>query len=346
MKKHCVIPTLTTICLLIGLTLSNAARADLGAQKDSQGVSRKQPKENSQRPDSEEGINGVPVMWEDPVDLESRDLFYGIGGQKGEPDPSDKFVFIKEDTGGHAKKIHVKDGKGREWRVKFGLEPRPETAATRIIWAVGYHADQAYYVRHARIEGYVEPDVSDVRFERDDDGYKKAGRWDWNSNPFVGTRELDGLKTLMALLNNFDLKGDNNKIIRPGKKKPSESAKLIYFVSDLGATLGSTGHWFTGLPVLGELPLGNKGVANQFAEHRFIDGVSKGEVQFHMQRRRANRALQAVKVENARWMGGLLARLSDKQLTDAFRAGGFDETETFTYVRALCDRIKQLQNLK
>ena len=45
-------------------------------------------------------------------------------------------------------------------------------------------------------------------------------------------------------------------------------------------------------------------------------------------------------------MGELMARLSDNQIADAFRAGGFDETETAIYVRALRDRIRQLQNLR
>jgi hypothetical protein len=45
-------------------------------------------------------------------------------------------------------------------------------------------------------------------------------------------------------------------------------------------------------------------------------------------------------------MGSLLARLSDKQLTDAFRAGGFDEADTSVFLRAIRDRIGQLQNLK
>ena len=345
MRMPALITMLTMTCLMIGLVITNGAQADFSAQKNSQAPSPKQPKNNSQAHELEEGINPLPVMWEDPVDLERRDLFYGIGGQKGAPDPMSRFIFIKHDTQGKAEKIHVEDERGRKWRVKFGPEPKPETAATRIVWAAGYHVDQAYFVRHARIEGYGDADLSEVRFERDNDGYKKVGRWEWNSNPFVGTRELDGLKTLMALLNNYDLKEENNKIVTPAKNS-SESVKHIYFVSDLGATLGSTGHWFNELPLLGELPTGNKGVAKQFAEHGFIDGVSKGEVRFHMQRRRANRALQRVKVENARWMGELMARLSDKQIADAFRAGGFDDMESATYVRALRDRIRQLQNLR
>ena len=121
---------------------------------------------------------------------------------------------------------------------------------------------------------------------------------------------------------------------------------MIYYVSDLGATLGSTGKWFTSLPITGELPAGTQGNPKQFAEHRFIDGVSHGEVSFHNKRQRAGRALEGVRVENARWMGSLLARLSDKQLADAFRAGGFDADETAIYLSALRARIGQLQNLK
>jgi hypothetical protein len=45
-------------------------------------------------------------------------------------------------------------------------------------------------------------------------------------------------------------------------------------------------------------------------------------------------------------MGNLLGRLSDKQLSDAFRAGGFSDSEVQTYQRALRYRIDQLRNLK
>ena len=61
MKRYVVIPMLTAICLLIGLTIGIAARADRGARKDSRATSPRQPKENSQELDSEEGINCVPA---------------------------------------------------------------------------------------------------------------------------------------------------------------------------------------------------------------------------------------------------------------------------------------------
>ena len=63
-------------------------------------------------------------------------------------------------------------------------------------------------------------------------------------------------------------------------------------------------------------------------------------------RRVANQVLDGVKVEHARWMGNLLGRLSEKQLTDAFRAGGFSESEVAIYVKEIRERIRQLQNLE
>ena len=45
-------------------------------------------------------------------------------------------------------------------------------------------------------------------------------------------------------------------------------------------------------------------------------------------------------------MGGLLGQLSNKQLSDAVRAGGYEGAEAALYVRVLRARINQLRNLK
>lgn len=306
----------------------------------------KQTVANTQKTVGEDVAEGRPVMWIEPLDLETRDLFHGIGGKKGEPDPSARYNFIERNKSGNSEKIVVEDNRDRRWTIKFGPEARPETTASRLVWACGYHVDQDYFVKRAHVDGRGGFDVWDVRFERDNDGFKKVGRWSWQSNPFVGTRDLDGLKTLMALFNNFDLKTLNTKIVRPAKKKSSEESILIYYVNDLGATLGSTGAWYTNAPILGEIPTGTKGNAKDYADSKFIDKVKEGKVIFHSNRRRAKRAMAGVSILNALWIGNLLARLSDKQLTDAFRAGGFDEKETVSYVRTIRNRIKQLQQLK
>jgi len=73
--------------------------------------------------------------------------------------------------------------------------------------------------------------------------------------------------------------------------------------------------------------------------------VRNGEVIFHFERSRGRSVLKGVSVTNARWMGSLLGRLSNKQLTDAFRAGGFNQDEVAVFVRTMRTRINQLQKL-
>ena len=43
-------------------------------------------------------------------------------------------------------------------------------------------------------------------------GGEEAATWSWHDNPFVGTREFNGLKVMMALVNNWDLKDVNNRV--------------------------------------------------------------------------------------------------------------------------------------
>lgn len=290
--------------------------------------------------------NAQPVLWQEPTDIENRDLIYGIGGREGAPDPAGKYTFLADHGSPQDSnpKIDVKDEQGRKWIVKFGPEVKAETTATRIVWAVGYHVDQDYFVERATIDGYNREETRNMRFERDDDDWKKVGRWDWRDNPFVGTRELDGLKTLMALLHNVDVSELNNKIVRPKKKAGSDIE--VYYVNDLGSSLGSTGAWFTKLPLLTKAPSETKGVPKDYVKNGFIAEVKKGEVNFRIVRRSASQALDGVKVEHARWMGNLLGRLSEKQLTDAFRVGGFSESEVAIYVKEIRERIRQLQNLE
>lgn len=317
------------------------------AQKKNKDEKSKKQKEDKKDKEPEKGNTQEPhaMMWQEPTDIETRDLFNGAGGAAGAPDPNGKFTFESRSGSGTSEKIHVIDDKGRKWTVKFGPEARPETAASRIVWAAGYHTDQDYFVKRAHIEGRGGFDVREVRFERGDDGFKEDGVWAWEENPFSGTRELQGLKVLMALLNNWDLKTENNKIIRASKKGGGDRDLRIYYVADVGGTLGKTGSAFNKLPGFGNAPAGSKGNPNAYAEQAFIDGVRNGQVAFHY-KGKDPKALGGVTAENARWMGNLLGRLSDKQLADAFRSGGFTDPEVATYVKAMRARINELKNLK
>ncbi|MCI0486306.1 MAG: hypothetical protein L0229_06870 [Blastocatellia bacterium] len=300
----------------------------------------------AQKKDKDDDPNsGRPILWTEPTDIESRDLFHGLGGEEGAPDPSGKFKFVRRSTSGTSEKIIVDDDKGRSWTVKFGPESRPETTVTRILWAVGYHVDQDYFVKKAFIEGRGGFEVWDVRFERRDDGYKDLGPWKWFANPFLGTREYDGLRTLMMVVGNWDLKDENNKIVRPNKESGGDRSLRVHYVSDLGGTLGKVGNPIRKTWFLRNLPGGTKNDPEGYENQVFINGVKNGTVDFNYKGK--NHTLpRGVKVEHARWMGNLLGRLSNKQLSDAFRAGGFTEAEIEIYVRELRDRIDQLKALR
>jgi hypothetical protein len=319
---------------------SGSGSAGIGPQEK-----QEKPKDRSEKTRAVSGTEGHPVLWNDPGHLESLDLFYGPGGKDGAPDPSGKFTYVGPDKNGTQKKVYVKDDRNREWTVKFGPEARPETVATRIVWAMGYHTDEDYFVSRVHIDGMPGGDAANVRFKRRHHGFKDVGLWSWENNPFVGTRELDGLKVLMVLMNNWDLKLANNKVLKPDKKSGENPDERIYYVGDLGATFGKTGSLVRELHLPNDPPAGSKDRPSDYAHQAFIDGVRGGAVRFHYKGKDAS-TLKGIPIERARWMGSLLARLSDKQLTDAFRAGGYNPSETAMLVSAMRERINELQGLR
>src|SRR5687768_804995 len=200
----------------------------------------------SKRASNSNNVASAPILWRNPENISSRNLFYGPGS----PDlaPVAPFTFVKEDKGGESPKFVVRDARGDEWTVKLGPEAQAETVSTRLVWAVGYFAEEAYYFEEVRIDrlprlsrgqDFVSGDaVRGARFEPKRSGMKRGATWSWQKNPFENTRELSGLKVLMILLNNFDARPENNRIIYVDVARHREAR---YYVTDLGATLGRAG---------------------------------------------------------------------------------------------------------
>ena len=308
--------------------------------------------------------SGTPVLWRNPGDIASRDLRYGPGSARLAPVAP--FTFVEEDKSGESPKFDVKDARGVEWRVKLGPEAQSETVATRLVWSVGYFAEEAYYLDRARINGlkrlsrgrdYVEGRdvVRGARFEPRRKGVERGPEWDWDKNLFKDTRELNGLKVLMILLNNYDARKANNRIFyvpRSGRRRP----EARYTVSDLGATLGRAGG------------LGGKRSKNNlkdFLSTRFVTGVEDdGSVEFDYDTRptklgmftvfyppyyrgevKKEKTMRGIPDVHARWIGSLLSQLTDDQLRDAFDAANYDEETREGFVRTLRERINQLTRL-
>jgi hypothetical protein len=288
-----------------------------------------------------EPLQGTPVLWKDPGDITSKDMLAGAGGEAMKPDISN-VTFVKDEVGGYSAGFRVRDGAGNVWVAKLGKEAQPETAASRFVWAAGYVSEIHYLFPCVHIKGAPDKNVercegkgfANVRFEARPKGIKRQGTtWSWANNPFSGTKELKGLIVLMAFLNNWDLKDDNNKLIYvPGSD--GAQGEIHYILSDLGATFGKTGGFLSR----------SRNDPEDYAKSKFIEGVEGGRVKFAYSGK--NSALfKDITVADAKWVGELLSRLSDQQLTDAFRAGNFTPEEIGLLVPAVRARINQLVNL-
>src|SRR5579859_1311365 len=72
-------------------------------------------------------------LWREPKNIASENLLYGVGSKEREP--KGPFTFVKEDLEGTNPKYDVRDENGVKWKVKLGAEARPETVASRFVWA-------------------------------------------------------------------------------------------------------------------------------------------------------------------------------------------------------------------
>ena len=272
---------------------------------------------------------GRPVMWE-AVNIRSRNLYDGPGGTGMRPNLS-RIEFLKDEKGGHNKKYRIRDGSGNEWVAKLGREAQPETAAVRLLWGIGYKTEINYLVPTLTIPG--KGTFQNVRLEARPSNVERLGEWKWESNPFVGTPQLQGLKMMMVFMTNWDVLDLQNKILRVGGEDQ-------YVVSDLGSTFGRLGN--NNLPLF--YRLGRKvNSPKSYIKTSFVKEVEEGEVKLAYKGK--NRGLfRGFKVDQARWLARLLSRLSEQQIRDAFRAANYSDVDIRTLTTAVNNKIRELEN--
>jgi len=344
-------------------------------------------------------VKPVPIdtLWHDPGQISSLDLAFGAGGKAHAPREGATYSFVKEDLGGTSTKFYVKDDEGVEWLVKVGDEARSETAATRFVWAMGYFTDEDYFVPDLHVSGLTklhrhsksvhnDGTVTNARLKRSSKNQKKVATWSWADNPFRGSRELNGLRVMMALINNWDLKTVNNKVYGSKHDPPkhsedgalsqdrqeklgdgdeaardddtrasagaADSDRVRYVVSDLGASFGRTGAYFSR----------SKGKVKDYMKDKFIRGATPETVDFVMrvrpggmirffkpgytrQRMTIADAVQNISRDDAKWIGSQLARLTPDQIRSAFESSGFTAKEADGYQAELSRRIAELNTL-
>lgn len=306
--------------------------------------------------------NAAALIWSDPGDIASRNLVWGSGGEKDQP--HQPVVFDKEDMKGTNPKFDVRDQDGEKWKVKLGVEARPETVVNRLLWAMGYFTEEDYFLSQLQVQNLpprlkrgqqlIKPGgiVPNVRIKRHPKHAEKDVQWHWRHNPFYGTREFNGLRVMMALVNNWDLKDDNNAIY-----DDKENGKQLYMVTDLGASFGATGYRLG--PGRGKGNLGN------YKHSKFISHVHGDYVDFgtpshstvvallggpftignFISRQKIRWIGRNIPRADAKWIAGLLAQLKPEQIQDAFRAAAYSDSEVQQFSAILEQRIAELGNL-
>jgi hypothetical protein len=291
------------------------------------------------------------VLWRDPGAVADLDLVQGPGGANGAPRPP--FRFIEEHLSGSQPCVSVTDANGRCWRVKWGDEVRSENFAVRLAWACGYFAETTYFLPSGTIEGAtnlqrakacIGPDCrfADARFELDDPAVRKffeEHSWAWNDNPFLGTRELQGLKVIVMLLSDWDTKdrrdvarGSNTAIFEHRIHRRREAR---YLITDWG---GSMGRWGSNIVTRGRWdPAGFEAQTSEF-----LTGVDHEAIRFGYAGQRTADIAIGIMVDDVRWLYRYLGKVSDAQIGAALEASGATAEEIESFSRSLRNRITQL----
>jgi hypothetical protein len=310
--------------LLAGLVLSGCVMVSLVAVERAAGVGT--PAE------------GVHELWVEPTDLEQRDLCRGPSDGPPPPVAKDSFAFVARDTSGRSPGYDVKDGDGVIWSVKLGPEAQAEVVAARLLWALGFHQPPTYYLASWTLSGPDAGPKEGGRFRPEIDAWKPVGDSNWAEFPLANTAANGGLLVAQMMINNWDLKSSNNKIIERGADATGPAR--FYIVRDLGASLGSNeqAKWLRWTQM--RIAQGSKNDLAGFEESGFIDGVEDGYVKFSYSG--PNKYLVSrVTPEHVRWTAKLFARLSDQQWKDAFRAGGYPPEDAARYIAKFKQKIAE-----
>ena len=268
-------------------------------------------------------------LWSEPRDITQRNLMWGASREAEAPGANELFTVTAVDKTGYSRGYDVTGSDGRQWDVKVGKEVQSEIVLSRILWALGYHQPQTFYVTSWQLTGEWEFEGEPARFRLQSD-HKSDGEWAWRENPFTGTRPLQGLVAINLLLNNHDLKTSNNRIYRLTDAR-SEPVRR-YVVQDIGASLGKP----RGFPYV----RGTRNDIDDYEDLNLIRKVNGSRAQLDYRGLHGD-ILERLTPADVVWACELVNRLSDAQLDDAFKAGGYEPDVRKRYIAKLRSKIQE-----
>ncbi len=270
----------------------------------------------------------IAELWVDPG-ARPRALGLGVAAGLPRPEADARYDVLSRDTRGFSITYKVRDRHGVEWNVKIGPEAQTEVVASRILWALGYHQVPSYFVeRWIAVDHARGSMLGGARFRPRQMGLDSKGTWSWQRNPFVGTREYNGLLSLLMLINSTDLKDDNNERYDV-EGNSREGARRWFVVKDLGASLGETGRVDP-----------RRGFLEGFEREPFLTGIDGRFVRFAY-RGRHQELVQHIPVDDLHWICERVLALSDRQWHDAFQAGNYTDEQTLRYVARIREKARE-----
>jgi hypothetical protein len=265
-------------------------------------------------------------LWREPDDIAATDVLKGPWPDAA-PDPNATYSFVRTKLHGNSPGLTVVDPKAVEWSVKQGDEAPVEVTFSRVLSAIGYRQPPVYFLPSftLRRDGRVERAPA-ARFRPKLESMREMGDWSWHQNPFVGTRPYQGLLVVLMLFNSSDLKDSNNTVYE--MVPPRDGAPRWYVVRDVGSALGETAKLDA-----------REGNPDLFDRLGFIKGVHNGLVEFDYHGWHQELITKRITPDDVRWACEHLAKLSDAQWQDAFRAGGFDPAVAERFIARLKAKI-------
>jgi hypothetical protein len=284
--------------------------------------------------------------------------------------------FAIDDVGGTSPKFDCELENGEEVRIKYGNGPEAlaETAATRLLRALGFGADEVTLVQRLRCYGCpkepfsvlkaVEITRAEPLFERvvNYDSYEefewvalerkmdarpiqtdKLEGWSFFELDAVMADQggaprahIDGLRMMAVLLAHWDNKSENQRIVCLSRDWPEEQPCPTPFLllQDVGASFGPTKMDFD---AWAQVPVW---------QDRATCTVSMSTLPFEG----ATFGRATITESGRQFIGGLLTQLSDQQLTALFTKARFGEprgmmmtvTPVAEWVRVFKQKVKAI----
>jgi hypothetical protein len=273
-----------------------------------------------------------------------------------------EYIEPKEQLAGRWPKFLCKTTKGHVVRVKYGAENQEiyaESLGTRLLWALGFYADEVYPVVvkcNKCPENPFQPEsgkrgtflFKDAIMERNFPGItieeKEDQGWTWEelekvkiSEGGASQTQLDAFRLLAVMIQHADAKPDNQRlacypqdVVDPDGDGLAFCKQPVLMIQDLGATFGG-GQDVTKISRIDLKAWDAQGVFNTPLEAksraRGKNPVCYGNLTASYLAGQEGLSDPIISDEGRKFLAGLLNQLSDKQIRDLFMVARVDQLD-------------------